>query len=198
MSQSKLSESTLDRRELLKPLFPDQADWLFVTGLAGPAKDGAALTDDGANMFTMAGTMGAAVTTGLGMALAAPDRKVAVICGDGELMMNVGSLATVASQAPANLTIVCIDNACHGETGGQPGHTARHTSLAKVAEGFGIPAVATVSSADEIAAAAELIKSAPGPRFVWARVMAGPPSAYKRNLNPAECRLRFKGAFAAA
>lgn len=190
-----LPDSTLDRRELLAPLFPDQESWLFVTGLAGPARDGAALTDDGANMFTMAGTMGAAATMGLGMALSAPDRKVAVICGDGELMMNIGSLATIASQAPANLTVVCIDNGCHGETGGQPGHTARHTDLAKIADGAGIPSVATVSSADEIAAARKLIDTAPGPRFVWCRVKKGDPAKIKRNLNPAECRLRFRNAY---
>jgi thiamine pyrophosphate-dependent acetolactate synthase large subunit-like protein len=197
MSQTKLSESTLDRRELLAPLFPDQAGWLFVTGLAGPAKDGAALTDDGANMFTMAGTMGAAVTTGLGMALAAPDRKVAVICGDGELMMNVGSLATVASHAPANLTIVCIDNGCHGETGGQPGHTARRTNLAIMAEGAGIPSVMTVESPDQLAAAARFLTDAPAPRFLWARVKEGPPSRWARNFNLSDCRLRFRNAWLA-
>lgn len=190
-----LPESTLDRRELLSPLFPDQESWLFVTGLAGPARDGAALTNDGANMFTMAGTMGAAITTGLGMALAAPDRKVAVIAGDGEMMMNLGSLATVASQAPRNLTLVCVDNGCHGETGGQPGHTARHTDLAKVADGAGIPSVATISSAADIPAALEMIRTSPGPRFVWARVKKGDPAKIKRNLNPAECRLRFRSAY---
>ena len=63
-----MTNITLDRRELLAPLFPDQADWLFVSGLAGSSKDAAGLTEDGSNLFTMAGCMGSAVATGLGMA----------------------------------------------------------------------------------------------------------------------------------
>ena len=193
-----MTEITLDRRELLAPLFPDQADWLFVTGLAGSAKDTAALTDDGANLFTMAGCMGAAVSTGLGIALGAPDRKVAVVTGDGELQMNIGSLNTVATQAPANLTIVCIDNGTHGETGGQEGHTFNRTNLGMIAQGSGIPSVMTITSAEEILAAHDFVRTAPGPRFLWCRVLPTAPSVYKRNLNPAECRLRFRGAYLGA
>ena len=110
--------ATLDRRDILADLIPDPDRYLIVTGLAGAARDTAALTDDGANTYTMAGCMGAAVAMGLGMALAAPARHVLVITGDGELMMNLGSLASVATMAPANLSIICIDNGCHGETGG--------------------------------------------------------------------------------
>ena len=186
---------TLDRRELLPVLFPDQADWLFVTGLAGSARDGAGLTSDGANMWTMAGCMGAAISTGLGMAMAAPQKQVAVIAGDGEMQMNIGSLAVVASQAPANLTIVCIDNGTHGETGGQEGHTTQRTNLAKIADGMGIGSVLTISSPDDRQSAHDFIRQAPGPRFIWARVMVGDPTAFKRNMNPMECRIRFKTAF---
>ncbi len=124
-----MTEVTLNRVGALPQIFPNPDDYLFVTGLAGPARDAAHLTNDGANMFTMAGCMGAATTMGLGVALSAPDRQVVVIAGDGELMMNMGSLATVATEAPQNLTIVCIDNGGHGETGGQPGHTSRRTNL---------------------------------------------------------------------
>ena len=118
-----INNPTLDRREILKPIIPNPEDYLIITGLAGPARDAAALTDDGTNTFTMAGCMGAAVSMGLGMALAAPDRQILVITGDGELLMNLGSLASVATLQPANLSIVCIDNGCHGETGGQTGHS---------------------------------------------------------------------------
>ena len=110
----------IDRRELLPRLFPDAAQWLFVSGLGGPSRDAAAVTNDGANIYTMAGTMGAAVPMGLGMALCAPDRKVAVINGDGEMLMGLGSLATIANQAPPNLKIVVLDNQSYVETGGQP------------------------------------------------------------------------------
>ena len=85
---------TLDRREILQKILPNPNDYLIVAGLAGAARDSAALTEDGDNLFTMAGTMGAAVSMGLGMAMSAPDRQILVITGDGELLMNIGSLAT--------------------------------------------------------------------------------------------------------
>ena len=190
-----MTKITLDRRELLAPLFPDKDKWLFVSGLAGSSKDAAGLTNDGPNLFTMAGCMGSAVATGLGMALSASEKQVAVITGDGELQMGLGSLNTVATQGPSNLTIVCIDNGTHGETGGQEGHTAQRTNLAMIAQGSGIPSVKEITSADQIADAHDFIRTAPGPRFLWCRVLPGEPTAYKRNLNPAECRLRFRNAY---
>lgn len=192
-----MTKITLDRRELLAPLVPDHADYLIVTGLAGSARDAAGLTKDGANLFTMAGCMGAAVCTGLGVALSAPDRKVLVITGDGELQMNIGSLNTVATQGPANLSIVCIDNGTHGETGGQEGHTVNRTNLGMIAQGSGIQSVMTISTPAEVPAAAKFLKEAPGPRFLWCRVLPGEPTVFKRNLNPTETRIRFRGAFAA-
>ena len=128
-----MTEAKIDRRELLPQLFENPDDYLFVSGLAGAAKDTSALTDDGDNLYTMAGTMGAAVPMGLGVALNASDRMVVVVTGDGELLMGIGSLVTVASMAPANLSIVCIDNAQHGETGGQSGHTGKATDLETIA-----------------------------------------------------------------
>lgn len=187
-----IANATLDRREILPRLIPNPDDYLIVAGLAGPARDAAALTGDGANTFAMAGCMGAAVSMGLGMALAAPDRQVLVITGDGELLMNLGSLASVATLAPRNLTIVCIDNGCHGETGGQTGHTSHRTDLEMVAKGAGLPATMTFSDMTRAAEAAEFIKSSPPPRFLLCRVLDGPPTAYKRNIDPAACRLRFK------
>jgi phosphonopyruvate decarboxylase len=190
-----MAEPTLDRREVLSRLFPAPEDYLFVSGLAGSARDAAALTADGDNLFTMAGTMGAAVSMGLGVALSAPEAEVAVITGDGELLMNVGALATVASTAPNNLTIVCIDNGCHGETGGQPGHTARRTDLARMAEGAGLASTLSIANPDRLAAGARFLIEAPAPRFLLVRVIKGPPAAYKRDLDPAACRLRFRNAY---
>lgn len=187
-----MGPATLDRREVLPRLFPDHEDYLFVSGLAGSARDSAALTGDGANLFTMAGTMGAATSMGLGVAMCAPDRRIAVITGDGELLMNIGSLATVATIGPANLSIVCIDNGCHGETGGQSGHTSNKTDLTLMAKGAGIASTMTADTERDLAQAATFLTEAPGPRFIHVRVMDGPPAAYKRNMDPAECRIRFR------
>ncbi len=185
----------LDRRNVLSRLFPSTDDMLFISGLAGPARDAAQLLDDGDNLFTMAGTMGAAVPMGLGVALAAPERQVAVINGDGELLMKIGSLATVATMAPENLSIVCLDNGCHGETGGQTGHTSHRTDLAKMAEGAGIASVMVLETEDQMDAAAKFLVDAPGPRFLQVRVTDGPPHPYKRNFDPAYCRTKFRDAF---
>lgn len=190
-----MAEITLDRRDLLTPLFPDPGNFLFVTGLAGAARDVCALTDEADNVMTMGGAMGAAVSMALGVALSAPKEQVACVTGDGELLMNVGALATVASMSPDNLTIVCIDNGCHGETGGQPGHTARRTNLATMAEGAGIPSVLTIESKSQLVEAADFLATSPAPRFLWARVVDGPPAAWTRNWNLWECRLRFRNAY---
>jgi thiamine pyrophosphate-dependent acetolactate synthase large subunit-like protein len=189
--------ANIDRRELLPLLFPNQEDWLFVSGLAGASKDTAALTGDGANVYTMAGAMGAAVSIGLGMALSAPDRKIAAINGDGEMLMGIGSLVTVASEAPQNLTIVCQDNSMHGETGGQTGHTAATANLEAIARGAGISSAMTISEPSQIADAAKFVAEAPGPRFLLARVLPTPPSVFKRNLDMAACRVRFQQGLAA-
>ena len=189
-----MTQPALDRRDVLAPLFPAPDEYLFVAGLAGAARDAAALTDDGDNLFTLGGVMGGAVSIGLGMALAAPGARVAVITGDGELLMNVGALATVASMAPDNFSIVCIDNGRHGETGGQPGHTARRTDLALMAAGAGLPSTMTVTASGELAAAAQFVAEAPAPRFLLVRVTDGPPADYKRNLDAAVCRHRFRNA----
>ncbi|NQV82753.1 MAG: thiamine pyrophosphate-binding protein [Rhodospirillales bacterium] len=186
---------TLDRREVLSKLFPSPDDYLFISGLAGSARDGAGLTEDGDNLYTMAGTMGAAVPMGLGVALSAPDSQVAVITGDGELLMNIGSIASVANMAPGNLSIVCIDNGCHGETGGQTGHTSGRTDLAKMADGAGLASVMVLETEDQLAAAAEFLVEAPSPRFLLVRVTDGPPTVFKRNMNPAQCRTRFRNAY---
>lgn len=190
-----MTQPTLDRRDVLGTLFPDPGEYLMVAGLAGSARDTAALTDEADTLFAFGGAMGGAVPMGLGMALAAPDRKIAVVTGDGELLMNAGALASVASTMPENLSIVCIDNGRHGETGGQLGHTARRTDLARMAEGAGLPSAMTVSDAAGLGEAAAFLEEAPGPRFVCVRVAPGPPADYKRNWNPAECRLRFRRAW---
>jgi len=190
-----VTSSNLDRREVLPILFPDPSQYLIVSGLAGSSRDAAALTADGDNLYTMAGAMGAAVSMGLGIALSAPNSKVAVITGDGELLMNVGALATVASVQPENLTIVCIDNGLHGETGGQPGHTSGRTNLAMMAEGAGIASITTISRPEQLTEAAQFLLETRGPRFVWARVQPGPPANWKRDLDLAACRLRFRDAY---
>lgn len=186
----------LDRRQAVPALVGRHEDFLIVSGLAGASKDVAALTGDGGHVFTMAGAMGAATSIGLGLALARPQRLVLVVTGEGELLMNLGALATVAVADPGNLAIVCIDNGRYGETGNQRSHSAFRADVEQIARGAGLRRTLTVRAEAEIPEARALLRDRDGASFVLLRVNDGPPAAYKRNLDPAACRQRFKAALA--
>jgi phosphonopyruvate decarboxylase len=114
----------LDRREAVPALIGRHEDFRFVAGLAGTSRDIAALTNDAAHVCSMAGAMGGAAMMGLGLALARRDRQVMVLTGDGELLMNLGALATIAVLNPANPSILVVDNGHYGERGYQKSHTS--------------------------------------------------------------------------
>jgi phosphonopyruvate decarboxylase len=184
----------LDRIEAVPALVGRHQDFLFVAGLAGTSRDVAAITSDGAHTYSMAGAMGGAAMIGLGLALARPDKKVLVLTGDGELLMNVGSLATIGILNPANLSIVCVDNGHYGETGYQRSHTSLGVDLEKIAAGSGIKRTLTVGKAADLAEGARLIREGNGTAFVLVRVKPTDPPPYKRDLNPATTRTRFRAA----
>ncbi len=184
----------LDRSRVLQLLLADHAEWLIVAGLGNAANDLAALTDEGANVFALDGAMGAATSVGLGLALARPDRRVLVVTGDGELLMNVGSLATVAVQSPGNLSILCLDNGEYGLTGGQQTHTAFGTDLEVMARGAGLKATITMLSEEEASAARAVLDEAADASIVVAKVAPGPGAAYSIDRNGPRIRSRFRSA----
>src|SRR5512144_382903 len=129
---------TLERRAAMAALVKDRDDrMLVVPGLGSTTWDLAAAGDDPRN-FYLWGAMGGAAMVGLGLALAQPDRRVMVVTGDGEMLMGIGSLASIAAVNPPNLRIVVMDNERYGETGQQPTATAMRTDLAAAARGCGI------------------------------------------------------------
>ena len=184
----------LDRREALPALLGRHEDFLIVAGLSGASRDIAALTRNGPHAYIMLGAMGGACMIGLGLALARPDRSVLVVTGDGELLMNVSALATIAVMNPPNLAIVCVDNGHYGETGYQKSHTSLGTDLAMIAGGAGIKLVRTIEQQADIAAGASLIREANATAFVLLRVKPTEPPADQRVLDPALGRLRFRAA----
>lgn len=188
----------LDRRDAVPALIGRHEDFLIVSGLAGTSRDVAALTGDGAHTYTMAGAMGGACMIGLGLALARPDRRVLVVTGDGELLMNVGALATIAVMNPANLAILCVDNGHYGETGYQKSHTSLGVDLEKIAAGSGIKATRTIASREALADGPRLLREGNGTVFVVLRVKPTDPPAFKRNMDPSGCRSRFRGALLGA
>jgi thiamine pyrophosphate-dependent acetolactate synthase large subunit-like protein len=155
----------LDRRSVVSHLLADRKDAIAVGGLGASTYDIAAAGDHDRN-FYLWGAMGGAVMIGLGIALAQPKLPVVVITGDGEMLMGMGSLATVGLQKPKNLTIVVLDNEVYGETGGQASHTAATTDLVGVARACGIAkaeALATMAEIEAFANAMQDVSS--GPRF---------------------------------
>jgi thiamine pyrophosphate-dependent acetolactate synthase large subunit-like protein len=167
-----------DRRDVVRRLLADRGTMLVVSGLGSPAWDITAAGDDPLN-FPLWGAMGGAVPIGLGLAIAQPARRVLVITGDGEMLMGIGSLATVAIREPRNLAIAVLDNARYGETGGQASHTASRgdggaaVDLAAIARGAGIDQAVNVGPNGDLRAAVAALRGAPGPVFATIRVAAG-------------------------
>jgi thiamine pyrophosphate-dependent acetolactate synthase large subunit-like protein len=161
----------LRRREAAKALLADPGDLLVVAGLGSSAWDAAG---DRALNFPLWGAMGGATMIGLGLALAQPERRVLVITGDGELLMGLGSLATIGVQRLTNLAIVVFDNERYGETGMQATHTAHGVDLAAIANTCGFAATGTVREKNEVEAILPVIRTAPGPLLYVAKVRAEP------------------------
>jgi thiamine pyrophosphate-dependent acetolactate synthase large subunit-like protein len=183
---------TLDRITAVPALIGNHKDFLFIGGLAGTAKDIAALTQDGPHYYGLAGAMGAAVSIGLGLALAQPERKVLVACGDGELLMNIGALATVSVLNPPNLRILCVDNGHYGETGYQKSHTCLGVDLEQMAIGAGIKATCSVEKEADIEMGARMLRESNGSCFVLLRVKPTDGPKFKRLMDPADSRVRFR------
>jgi thiamine pyrophosphate-dependent acetolactate synthase large subunit-like protein len=184
----------LDRCKAVPALIGRHEDFLIVSGLAGTSRDIAALTHDGAHSYTMAGAMGGACMIGLGLALARPEKRVLAVTGDGELLMNVGALATIGVLNPPNLAILCVDNGHYGETGYQKSHTSLGVDLERIAVGSGIKATRTITVEEELANGARLLREGDGTAFVLLRVKPTDPPAFKRNMDPSACRNRFRAA----
>ena len=184
----------LERGEAVPALLGRHQDFLIVAGLGGTASDVGAVTGDAAHVYSLAGAMGAACMMGLGLALARPDKRVLVVTGDGELLMNVGALATVAVVDPVNLAILCVDNGHYGETGWQKSHTSLGVDLEQIAIGCGIKHTCTVAAARDLAAGARLLREGNGASFVCLRVTPTEPPAFKRNFDASLQRDRFRAA----
>lgn len=162
--------SRLQRRQAVAALLKDRGELLVVTGLGSPTYDVFAAGDHDAN-FYLWGAMGGAALVGLGLALAQPQRPVAVITGDGEQLMGLGGLATIAVSAPKNLSIVVLDNGRYGETGGQLSHSGAGVDLIKVAQAVGFASTfEVVDAAGLLAARTALQATNSGARMIVVRI----------------------------
>jgi len=125
---------------------------LLISNIGFPSRELFSVRDRPEN-FYMLGSMGLASSIGLGLALARPERKVMVLDGDGSVLMNLGTLATIAHHAPENYLLVILDNCCYGSTGSQPTCTHLGTDLFALAKAAGVKNVDLVERAGTLAPA---------------------------------------------
>lgn len=164
---------SLQRRAAVARMLRQRGDALVVAGLGSAAYDLYAAGDTPLN-FYLWGAMGGAAMLGLGLALAQPQRRVVVLTGDGEMLMGLGSLATVAAARPANLALIVLDNERYGETGMQPSASARGADLAAIAAAAGIGNARAVHNEAQLDALAEELFSASGPLFAVLKIATDP------------------------
>jgi len=148
---------------------------LVIASLGHPAYDLFAAGDHDTYFYTW-GSMGLASSVGIGLAMAQPDRRVVVLDGDGSLLMNLGSLATIGWVRPANLVVIVWDNGLYGTTGGQDTATAHGTDLDAAARAMGISATATVKTLAELDHAMARSRSQSGPWVIVAKVDESAPA----------------------
>ncbi len=190
----------LDRRAVVARLLRDRDGLLVVTGLGSPSYDVHAAGDHDGNYYLW-GAMGAAALVGLGLAQAKPDRTVMVVTGDGEQLMGLGGLATMAIAAPANLVVVVLDNGHYGETGMQRSHTGLGLDLASIARAAGFAEAKTVTDQAGVEAVARSItEPASGPRLYVVKIRAEnlPRSLPPRDAVHIKNRLRAHLGYAAS
>ena len=183
----------LDRRPFVARLLADRQGLLVVTGLGSPTYDVAAAGDHPLNFYLWAG-MGGAAMIGLGLALARPDRRVAVITGDGEALMGLGSLATIGAKRAGNLAVVVLDNQHYGETGMQASHTKAGIDLVRIAEACRFATAMTVSDMSETENVRQMLHAGRGPILIQARIKNDDVPRVLPSRNGHEIRLRFREA----
>jgi sulfopyruvate decarboxylase subunit beta len=181
----------VERRRCIELIYPELEDKVVVTIMGASAQE---LYDLGhrENFFYLQHAMGLASSIGLGIALHRPEERVVVLDGDGSVLMNLGTFATIARYAPPNLVHVVFDNGSLLSTGGFETHTTSGlTDLAGIARASGIAHVAHTD--DEMAFGEAMIEAfeRDGPSVVVARVKAVGPDHYGMDLHLPENAFRF-------
>lgn len=160
----------INRRPAVAHLLADRPSHLLaVSGLGSSTWDISAAGNEAGN-FCFIGAMGQAAPFALGLAMAQPDKRVVLFTGDGDMLMSLGVLATIANQAPANLAVLVMDNESYVETGGQPTATAGVTDLEAIARGAGIKNTLVVREESELAELKGKVLTAPGPFYATVKV----------------------------
>ena len=181
----------LNRRDVVKKIQSALTAHLFISGLGSPSYDLHAAGDNPKN-FYLWGAMGGAAMMGLGLAMARPDQKIAVLTGDGEQLMGLGALATIGVAKPQNLAVIVLDNGHFGETGMQQSHTSQGVDLSAVAASCGFAYTCTVKDAAGLADLLYQLQTGNGPLCAVVQVSAAPVPRSLPILDGAELKNRFR------
>jgi len=179
------------RLDCLRSVYSELEDYLVVTIMGAVAAELQSLGHR-PNFFYLQHAMGLASSTGLGLALCLPNRRVIVVDGDGSLLMNLGSRSTMARYRPRNLTHVVFDNESLLSVGGFPTATSTGTDLEGIARSAGIPRVVTVRDVEDFRTTFCEASQTNELTTIIAKVEAAGPSGYVSDLSLLENRFQFR------
>jgi sulfopyruvate decarboxylase subunit beta len=180
----------MQRLECLRAMYPELEKCLVVTIMGAVAAELQSLGHR-PNFFYLQHAMGLASSTGLGLALSKPSQKIVVLDGDGSLLMNLGTLSTMARYAPKNLVHIVFDNESLLSVGGFPTATGTGADLEGVARASGIRKAMTVRGIEEFHSAVSAAIRGHELTTIVAKVEAAGPAKYVTDLTLLENRFQF-------
>jgi sulfopyruvate decarboxylase subunit beta len=180
----------MKRYDFLKRLVVKTQDELIIAGVS-PTNHELFSIKDLPTSFYMRHSLGMASSIGLGLALAQPHKKVIVLEGDGGILMNLGSLATISTQTPKNLILFILDNRCYENTGCQPTATTHQTRLDVIAEGAGIEKVYRWKCTGDVESKLSDVLIEEGPAVVVVEIDPGRETNKMIDIGTVENKLRF-------
>lgn len=190
---TKAKQALVDRRAVIKKILAGNDEVLAIGGLGNAGYDLVAARGEHPLNFTIHGAgMGGAPMVGLGLALTQPKRRVVVVLGDGDMLMGIGALATIAAQRPANLAIVVMDNECYQETGKQVTATGFGVDIAGIATAAGFPVALQLDDPVRLDDAADKILNAAGPVLVNVKISDAPAPQLPKIRDGVLMKLRFR------
>ena len=167
-----------------------KGDELVITANGMISREMCAIKDE-PNNFYMLGSMGLASSIGLGLALSLPTKTVIVIDGDGNILMNMGSLATIGDLAPKNLIHIVLDNESHDSTGGQP-TASRTVNLEDIAKGSGFKVTKRIHDDKTLEKVVKQLVSSSGPSFALVKIKKGGKEVPRVPYETETIKTRFK------
>ena len=178
----------MKRFDAIEKIVESITNELVVSNLGAPSRELFNIKDRDEN-FYMLGSMGLVSSIAFGIAISKPQRKVLCIDGDGSILMNLGSLTTIANNELNNLTLIVIDNSTYGSTGDQKTYTSKHTKLEIIARGAGFKSIFVIEKKEEIPQ--KLKNLSEGCHFILIKVSPGNAKVKNIPLQPENIKERF-------